>query len=141
MLRSVPCSMRISGSMILLDTHILLWTLRGEERLGSSAAELIATHHPAHYSSISVLEMTIKTMRGRLEIPRDVCSILDDIGLRQVPWVGEHAEAMEDFPELAGHDPFDRALVAQAAAEQLTFLTADRRLLGLGRPSILDATR
>ncbi|OUZ08510.1 hypothetical protein BHE97_12565 [Aeromicrobium sp. PE09-221] len=127
--------------MILLDTHALLWALRGEERLGSSAAELIATRHPAHYSSISVMEMTIKTMRGRLEIPRDVCSILDDVGLRQLPWVGEHAEAMGEFPELIGHDPFDRALLAQAAAEQLAFLTADRRLLSLGRPWILDATR
>ena len=139
--RSAPCSTMIWGSMILLDTHVLLWALRGEGSLGSSAAQLIATRHPAHYSSISVMEMTIKTMQGRLEIPEGVCAILDDVGLRQLPWVGEHAEAMGEFPELAGHDPFDRALVAQAAAEQLAFLTADRRLLALRRAWILDATR
>ncbi|WP_185972934.1 type II toxin-antitoxin system VapC family toxin [Aeromicrobium piscarium] len=127
--------------MILLDTHVLLWVLRGEDRLGSNAAQSIATRHPAHYSSVSVMEMTIKAMQGRLEIPGGVCVVLDDVGLRQLPWVGEHAEAMGEFPELAGHDPFDRALVAQAAAEQLTFLTADRRLLALDRPWILDATR
>jgi len=126
--------------MILLDTHVLLWALRGEERLGRRANEIIASRHPAHYSAVSVMEMTIKVMQDRLSIPPDVNRVLDEVGLRQLPWVGEHADAVREFPELAGHDPFDRALVAQAAAEKLTFLTADRRLLALDRPWIVDAT-
>lgn len=37
------------------------------------------------------------------------------------------------------HDPFDRLLLAQALVERCRFLTADRRLLGLGRDWILPA--
>ncbi|MEG9225785.1 type II toxin-antitoxin system VapC family toxin [Aeromicrobium sp. Sec7.5] len=126
--------------MILLDTHVLLWLLRGEPRLGSDAQDIIGSHHPAHYSAVSSWEMTIKTMKGRLDIPRDCVERLDEVGLRQLPFVAEHADAMRAFPELDGHDPFDRALVAQAAAEGLVFLTADRRLLALDRSWIVDAT-
>lgn len=126
--------------MILLDTHVLLWLLRGEARLGPAAQDVIDTHHPAHYSAVSSWEMTIKTMKGRLEIPLDAVERFDEVGLRQLPFVAEHADAMRAFPELDGHDPFDRALVAQAAAEGLVFLTADRRLLALDRPWIVDAS-
>lgn len=129
----------IWDSMILLDTSALIWLLNGSRRLGSGARDLVESRHPVHYSSISVLEMTIKIMKGRLSVPDDICAHLDGVGLRQMPFVGEHAEALADFPELVGHDPFDRALLAQAKAERLTFLTADRRLLALGHDWILDA--
>jgi PIN domain nuclease of toxin-antitoxin system len=125
--------------MILLDTNALIWLLDGSQRLGLSARDMVAARHPVHYSSISVLEMTIKTMKGRLSVREDICSHLDRIGLRQMPLIGEHAEALTGFPELVAHDPFDRALLAQAKAEGLTFLTADRRLLALGLDWIVDA--
>lgn len=126
--------------MILLDTHVLIWLIRGEQRLGEDALELIASQHPLYYSSISVLEMMIKMLQGRLELPSEPVAVLDDAGLRQLPFVAEDAVALTRFPELLGHDPFDRALVAQAAGEGLTFLTADRRLLALDRSWIGDAT-
>lgn len=47
--------------------------------------------------------------------------------------------AMLQFPQLKKHDPFDSLLVAQAHAERLTLLTADRALLNLGLPFIRDA--
>lgn len=126
--------------MILLDSHLVVWLLEGEERLGLGARDVIDSRHPVHYSSITMLELSIKALRGKLRIPEDLCSILDELGLRQLPWVSEHADAIREFPELAGHDPFDRALLAQASAEGLTFLTADRRLLSLGHEWIVDAT-
>ena len=125
--------------MILLDTNALIWALTGSRRLGPGASELLASRHPAHYSSVSVEEMMIKSLSGRLEVPEGICERLDALGLRQLPFVGEHAEAFTAFPELVGHDPFDRALLAQAEVEGLTFLTADRRILALGKPWIVDA--
>lgn len=125
--------------MILLDTNALIWLLDGSPRLGARARDVLESHHPVHYSSISVLEMVIKTMTGRLPVFDDVTARLGEAGLRQLPLVGEHAEMVSEFPELVGHDPFDRALLAQARAERLTFVTSDRRLLGLGRSWIVDA--
>lgn len=126
--------------MILLDTSLIIWLVHGESKAGPVAVELIESHHPVHYSSVSHLEMQIKSISGKLRVPTDVVERLDEVGLRQLPYVAEHADAMRAFPELDGHDPFDRALVAQAAAEGLLFLTADRRLLALDRPFIVDAT-
>jgi len=126
--------------VILLDTSVIIWLVHGEAKTGPAAVDLIETHHPVHFSAISHLEMQIKHLQGRLRMPARLLERLDDVGLRQLPFVAEHADAMQEFPELVGHDPFDRALVAQAAAEGLLFLTADRRLLALDRPWIVDAT-
>ncbi len=52
-----------------------------------------------------------------------------------------HTLAVEDYPQLNGHDPFDRLLVAQAGVEQLTLLTAAARLLPAGLSFTLDARR
>lgn len=84
--------------------------------------------------------MVSKKMKGRLLVADDICSHLDGQGLRQLPLVGEHSESIAEFPELIGHDPFDRVLLAQAKVERLDFLTADRRLLALGYDWIVDAT-
>ncbi|MCK5890780.1 MAG: type II toxin-antitoxin system VapC family toxin [Aeromicrobium sp.] len=127
--------------MILLDTSLIIWLVHGESKAGPGAVELIGSHHPVHYSSVSHLEMQIKHISGKLRVPADLVERLDEVGLRQLPFVAEHADAMRAFPELDGHDPFDRALVAQSAAEGLLFLTADRRLLALDRSFIVDATR
>ena len=126
--------------MLLLDSHVLIWLLRGDGRLGSKTQELLVSQHPVYYSAVSVLELTIKALMGRIDLPNTLSAALEEEGLRQMPLTGEHAELLADFPELLGHDPFDRALVAQARAENLTFVTADRRLLSLGRTFIHDAS-
>ncbi|MBC7592461.1 MAG: type II toxin-antitoxin system VapC family toxin [Kineosporiaceae bacterium] len=126
---------------MLVDTHILLWIAEDDPRLGERARELIGSRHPVYYSSMSVLELVIKKMRGRLRVANDICSHLDGEGLRQLPLVGEHSESIAEFPELIGHDPFDTVLLAQAKVKRLEFLTADRRLLALDYDWILDATK
>ena len=126
---------------MLVDTHILVWIADDNPRLGERARELIGARHPVYYSSMSVLEMVIKKMEGRLHVADEICHHLDGEGFRQLPLVGEHSESIAKFPELIGHDPFDRVLLAQAKVEKLDFLTADRRLLALEYDWILDATR
>ena len=58
---------------------------------------------------------------------------------RQHSITPEHTAGLVRFPELVGHDPFDRILMAQALVEQIPLLTADRILLGLGLDWVLDA--
>lgn len=124
---------------MLVDTHILVWISDDDTRLGPQARARLSNLHPVYYSSMSVFEMVIKKMRGRFRTADRICAELDAEGLRQLPFIGEHAERLTDFPELNRHDSFDRALVAQANAEGLTFLTADRRLLALEHDWIVDA--
>ena len=56
---------------------------------------------------------------------------LDHNGFRELPVTIRHAVAAGDLP-LHHKDPFDRMLVAQAAAEGLTVVTGDAALKPYG---------
>ncbi len=125
--------------MLLLDTSVLLWILTDSPRLGGRARRLVETATAVHVSSVTVAELTIKSMLGKITIPDGLPGLIVESGLRPLDVTAEHAAAILDFPELTRHDPFDRLLVAQAAIAKLRLLTADRVILGLGRDFILDA--
>ena len=84
--------------MLLLDSHVLIWLLRGDGRLGSKTEELLVSQHPVYYSAVSVLELTIKALMGRIDLPNTLSAALEEEGLRQMPLTGEHAELLADFP-------------------------------------------
>lgn len=123
---------------LLLDTNALLWGLTGDRRLGAGARARIVAGE-ALFSSVSVLEVTIKTMVGKLDLPGDVAVGAVQAGLVELPFTAAHASALEEFPQLARHDPFDRMLLAQAFVEGRELLTADAELLGLGHDGVVDA--
>lgn len=125
--------------MILLDTHAALWLLAAEERLGPRSKEAITAAAPVYFSAISLVETSIKRLIGRLDVPADLPGLLTEQGLTALPLTAEHAVAIERFPDLARHDPFDRLLLAQASVEGCRLVTADQRLLGLGLAGVLDA--
>jgi PIN domain nuclease of toxin-antitoxin system len=54
---------------------------------------------------------------------------IDAAGVEWLPVTPAHAWSVQYLTGLPHGDPFDRLLVAQAAAEQLTFVTADRAIL------------
>jgi PIN domain nuclease of toxin-antitoxin system len=126
--------------MYLVDTHVLLWLTAADARLGPVTREALATATAVRFSAISVLELTITAMNGRLRAPERLEERLTAQGLRALPFTGQHAEAIHAFPALARHDPFDRALLAQAQVERLRFLTVDQRLLDLRLDWVEDAS-
>lgn len=125
--------------MILLDTHVALWLLRGTGRIGAQARSRIEAAALVHVSAATVVEATIKSMIGKLRLPQDFAARLASQGLLELPITNAHADAMRNFPELVRDDAFDRLLVAQAYESGMDLLTADRRLLELGRDFIVDA--
>lgn len=126
-------------SGLLLDTNAFLWLLSGSPRLGRHARTLIAEANPVYGSAVCVLEVTIKQMLGRLQIPESPAQAAHRAGLVELPFRAQHAAALAEFPELARHDPFDRMLLAQAKVDGLDLLTSDRLLLGLGLAWVSDA--
>lgn len=126
--------------MILLDTNALLWLATDDARLGSVSRELVATDAPVYYSAVSIAEITIKHMLGKLPLPGGARfpDVFGEMGLYELPLSVRQASDMREVPELHGHDPFDRLLIAQAYRNRCTFLTADRRLLALERTWIRD---
>jgi PIN domain nuclease of toxin-antitoxin system len=116
---------------LLLDTHILLWTIAESRRLSEAARALIGDpDHDLAFSVLSLWEVAIKAGLGREDFRIDVESLrrrLFDNGYAEIHMTGAHAVAIASLPPLH-RDPFDRMLVAQAIVEGLTLVTADPAL-------------
>jgi len=124
--------------MILLDTRVLWWLLDTPGRLGPRTRNTLSAQ-PSFASSLSLTELLIKTMVGKFVLPPDFTERVSEQGPSWLSYTTSHAVSLTRIPELVRHDPFDRMLLAQAHAERMDFLTADRRLLGLDRDWIIDA--
>ncbi len=127
--------------MLLLDTHVAVWVAGVPDRLGPRAKGVIERSAPVYLSAVSHAELEVKQMLGKVRLPDGFADWMADQGVSDLPFTATHAAAMRRFGELVRHDPFDRMLLAQAVAEGLIFLTADARLLTLGRDWIADATQ
>ena len=119
----------------LVDTHLLLWWAVMPERLPAAArTRLESSDRPLLFSVVSIWEVAIKASLGRGDFqvkPPSLRMGLLQEGFRELPIQIEHVLAVQHLPWIH-RDPFDRLLVAQAARERLSLLTADRTLLGYG---------
>lgn len=130
--------------MILLDTHVLLWTRFGYGNLGRrarAAIERAQRNGNASISAITFWEISLLQEKGRITLLSDIAAwraaLLRD-GLVELPVDGAIAARAGLLPDMHG-DPADRLIVATAlAGHQL--VTADRRMLDWpGSLSRLDA--
>ncbi len=113
---------------LLLDTHVVLWTLHAAHRLSRAAREAIAASDSlAAISAASIWEIAIKHALGRLSIDEGFEAELVDRGFVSLPITFDHAIAAGQLPR-HHRDPFDRMLIAQAQLEGMTLVSADRRM-------------
>jgi PIN domain nuclease of toxin-antitoxin system len=80
--------------------------------------------------------MALKTSAGKLKTPDDLEAQMQASRFVELPVRVSHALHAAQLPRHHG-DPFDRMLVAQAAVESLTLLTADAQLKVYGGSMIL----
>ncbi|WP_136709592.1 type II toxin-antitoxin system VapC family toxin [Agromyces sp. H66] len=117
---------------LLLDTQVLLWWLADDRRLGDDHRALIAdASNIVLVSAMTVAEIAIKTSLGKLDAPDDLLPTLEAGGFDELTFESRHAEVLRSLP-WHHRDPFDRMLIAQAIAEQLTVLTADPHFAAYG---------
>ena len=119
--------------MILLDTHVLLWLLSDDRRMGEQTREALDRSWASGESAVSAItfwEVAMLANKRRLSLSADLgawrASLLDaglvEIGVDGA--VGIRAGLLRD---LHG-DPADRLIVA-TALQGHQLVTADRRLL------------
>ena len=93
---------------ILADTHILIWSLMGNDKLSDSARNIILDpNNTIYYSLFSIWEIAIK--------------------------VNLHPDAFSFSTE-----DFDRILLAQAKSEGMIFLTHDTRIKYYGENCVWE---
>jgi PIN domain nuclease of toxin-antitoxin system len=126
---------------LLLDTHLLLWSAEFEPGqktgLSSTALRLIRDEaNTLYFSPASIWEVAIKNAQGRPDFRADPHALrrsLLDNAYVELPITGEHAAGVALLPPIH-KDPFDRLLIAQAAAEGVTLLTVDAAMAEYGGP-------
>lgn len=88
-------------------------------------------------SAASTWELGLKIARGKLRMPEDYVAQLLAHGFEALPIEIAHTSRAAMLPALHG-DPFDRLLIAQALAEGLVLVTADREIVRYDVP-VLEA--
>jgi PIN domain nuclease of toxin-antitoxin system len=113
---------------LLLDTHILLWAAKDDDRLSAQARALLeAEDTQPVFSAISIWEVAIKTGLGRDDFDAEPHLLRRGLlasGFVELPVTGEHAIEVRSL-EPHHRDPFDRMLIAQSRVEGMTLVTAD----------------
>lgn len=120
---------------LLLDTHVVLWWVQDDRRLGREARDAIARADFVWVSAASGWEVATKVSKRQLRVrePLQVTVVAD--GFTELPFALRHAEELQRLPS-HHRDPFDRILVAQARVEGATIVTHDRAFEAYGVPVI-----
>jgi PIN domain nuclease of toxin-antitoxin system len=125
---------------LLLDTHVLIWLMFGDSRLGQRAKAEIARVGNAGdllVSAITPWEIGVLVSKKRIDLHRDVLVwVRDALSMPAVSLVSldpEIAVASTRLPFDMHSDPADRVLVATARHLGATLVTADQALLRLAK--------
>lgn len=124
---------------LLLDTHIWLWSLQDPKRLGRRVQqELRRPENELWLSPISTWEALTLNAKGRIRLPGNLVEWVAraTAPLREAPLTHEIALAARELA-LPRQEPADRFLAATAQVLDLTLVTADNDLLGLGEIATL----
>lgn len=120
---------------LLLDTHVVLWWVDDDRRLGREARRAIASADFVWVSAASGWEVATKTAKRLLRVSEPLrVTVLAD-SFTELPFTLRHAEELQRLP-FHHRDPFDRILVAQARVEGGTIVSHDREFEPYGVPMI-----
>jgi PIN domain nuclease of toxin-antitoxin system len=118
---------------LLLDTHILLWSLLEPERLSDKITrELENPANELWISPITTWEVIVLSEKGRVELDDEpvawMKTVLNSMPFKQA--TVNHEVAMQSrLIKFSHQDPADRFIAASAAVYDLILVTADQYLI------------
>jgi PIN domain nuclease of toxin-antitoxin system len=140
-----------SQSVILLDTHVLVWSLQDEPRLGANARRLLDERILAEglmISAITPWEIALRAKKSRISLGIEAGRwIAEALALPGIIFAGLDPEISIDSVNLPGdfhNDPADRIIIATARHHKVPLLTADEAILeyaAAGHLQAIDARR
>ena len=129
---------------ILLDTHILLWAISGDDRLPEKARKfIIDEENEVYFSIVSPWEVEIKRLIHPDQMTltaEELVAFCEDAGFYHLPIREKHIYYLQKLcrseDEPPHKDPFDRIMICQAITENMMFITHDHLLDGYNEPMI-----
>jgi PIN domain nuclease of toxin-antitoxin system len=115
---------------LLMDTHVFLWMNGDTQKLSENFKTLSRSgEHDFYLSVASAWEMQIKHQLGKLTLPLPTQALIRqnqvENGIQLLPIELSHIAHLAQLPP-HHNDPFDRIIIAQAALENMTVVTADQ---------------
>jgi len=110
---------------ILLDTHIFLWAIAEPDKIDLHyRMELEMPINTIYVSSVSMVELMIKSSIGKLQIDFDPVEIAGQSGFELLDFSAQDAVPLKNMP-FHHKDPFDRMLIAQSITRGIPIMTTD----------------
>jgi PIN domain nuclease of toxin-antitoxin system len=121
------------GTLILLDTHAVLWSMGDAARLSVKARHAIEEarrEEPVYVASITLLEIARLTVAKRIVTPATLDALLSSIeaDFTVLPITAAVAAATTRLPASYPRDSADRIIGATALVHGATLITADERI-------------
>ncbi|MBM4143619.1 MAG: type II toxin-antitoxin system VapC family toxin [Lentisphaerae bacterium] len=133
---------------ILLDTHVWVWLMLGDNRLGTANRRMLERAVPdgrIRVSIISAWEVAMLEAKGRLILASDceswVREALAAPGIHLAELTPHIAVCSTRLPGIFHGDPADRVLIATARESEASLLTADEAILRYGKEGNVHTLR
>jgi PIN domain nuclease of toxin-antitoxin system len=135
-----------SKSLIVLDTHVWIWLINGDEQLRLSTALPIinqsAQFSNIKISAISIWEVGMLEAKGRISFSMKcldwVKQALAATGISLAPLTPEIAVLSSRLPGEFHGDPADRIIVATALELNASLVTKDEKILKYSQSNSLS---
>ncbi len=125
---------------LLLDTHVWIWLLAGDQCLSPKATahiEEAQKNNGLYLSDITLWEVSMLVSKGRITFDQPTLQWLKQaLKISNIQLIRLLPEIVVESTELPGifhDDPADRILVATARILELTLATHDEKILAYGK--------
>ncbi len=113
----------------LLNTHTVLWFLKGDKKLSDKARRLIDSPRNSKFLSIvSLWEIAVKVSLGKLVLDKSFERLFpEQLYFNRIKVLDITVDSLIKLTTLPFHhrDPFDRLIIAQALVEGLPIIGTD----------------
>ena len=129
---------------ILLDTHILIWSLLEPEKLSSSVKDVITAAQNSdslYIASITLWEIAMLIQKQRISVFKRTADFLSSItsidGLHLIQMNADIAAESVALPGGFIGDPADCLIIASAREAAATLITKDQKILDWAKQGYL----
>jgi PIN domain nuclease of toxin-antitoxin system len=140
----MPVHKSLGQRKLLLDTHVWIWLMLGDEKLSISFRRTIEYHKEKELmfvSAISIWELGMLVERKRIGLEMDCLDWVEEAlgnGINLLPLTPQIAIQSTRLPENPHGDPADRILIATAHEYHAVLVTHDQKLLNYGKSKFID---
>jgi PIN domain nuclease of toxin-antitoxin system len=127
----------------LIDTNILLFTVKEEYRLSKEVSELLwDSSNTINISSRSIEEIVHLLRIGKVEVPRwketkDIFNYIDEMGFSVDYFKKEHILTLGKLTPVPDHkDPVDHAIMAHAITNKVALISSDGKMRFYGNQGL-----